>query len=94
MSGGEYLGSYPTGRVLEPSASEWRWVRSTTACSSCLTTSPSTHSLSCFPPMKADSSKYGRKHQIERRRWQAEMMLAGESVQSAAGLSSAAPTGH
>jgi hypothetical protein len=32
-----------------------------------------THSLWCFSPMKADSSKYGRTHQNERRRWQSEV---------------------
>ena len=35
--------------------------------------------FACFSPMKADSSKYGRKHQIERRRWQSEI-AAGRGV--------------
>jgi len=48
----------------------WKRLRYAVFWSRCAT---STHSLSCFSPMKADSSKYGRKHQNERRRWQSEI---------------------
>jgi hypothetical protein len=55
---------------------------------------PSTHSSSCFSPMTAHSSKCGRKHQNERRRWQSEIDAGRGVCATCGGPIDRQTTGH